>query len=204
MQRGRSWYALQVFSITQSRDPGLRVCAFRVFAGPMILAVDLQTDAMLTVVKGGLEDSQSIDVSGPSMFFFCSYLTIVRSIYCYQNRLSLVHLSLPPIYTHPPAQSLSLLYPMLDTLPFRILIAGIHINANTHRTNQPISLPISPPAPRFPPSAHPPQHPIPTVTKPFHERGSFTFPPLAGDPRPQRAGMMRRRMGGPKTRRRKM
>lgn len=48
---------LQKFSIMQNPDPGLRVCAFRVFAGPMILVVELQMDAVLMVVNGGLEDS---------------------------------------------------------------------------------------------------------------------------------------------------
>ncbi|KIM72853.1 hypothetical protein PILCRDRAFT_15774, partial [Piloderma croceum F 1598] len=78
--RGRSWYALQAFSITQSRDSGLRECAFSVFAGLMILIADLQTDVVLTVVEGGggLEDSQS-------------------------PALSLAHLSLLPILViHPP------------------------------------------------------------------------------------------------------
>jgi len=56
--------------MTQSRDPGLRVCAFRVFTAPMMLVADLQTDAVLTVLKGGLEDSESIDVGGLTFFFF--------------------------------------------------------------------------------------------------------------------------------------
>jgi hypothetical protein len=65
MQRGRPWHALQAqaFSMTQSADAGLRESAFRVFAGSSMLVMDLQTDAVLRVLKGGLEDSQSIDVS---------------------------------------------------------------------------------------------------------------------------------------------
>src|SRR5882762_10327222 len=64
MQRGRPWHALQAqaFSMTQSADAGLRESAFRVFAGSSMLVMDLQTDAVLRVLKGGLEDSQSIDV----------------------------------------------------------------------------------------------------------------------------------------------
>ena len=65
MQRGRPWHALQAqaFSMTQGQDPGLRECAFRVFAGSSMLVMDLQTDAVLRVLKGGLEDTESIDVS---------------------------------------------------------------------------------------------------------------------------------------------
>jgi len=57
--------------MTQSPDAGLRESAFRVFAGSSMLVMDLQTDAVLRVLKGGLEDSQSIDVS--SSFLFVSF-----------------------------------------------------------------------------------------------------------------------------------
>jgi hypothetical protein len=40
-----------------------------VFTAPMMLVVDLQTDAVLTVLKGGLEDLESIDVGGLTFFF---------------------------------------------------------------------------------------------------------------------------------------
>ena len=53
MQRGRPWHALQAqaFSMTQGPDPGLRESAFRVFAGSSMLVMDLQTDAVLRVLK---------------------------------------------------------------------------------------------------------------------------------------------------------
>lgn len=65
MQRGRPWHALQAqaFTMSQSPDAGLREAAFRVFAGSSMLVMDLQTDAVLGVLKGGLQDSESIDVS---------------------------------------------------------------------------------------------------------------------------------------------
>src|ERR1700683_489460 len=71
MQRGRPWHALQAqaFSMTQSQDPGLRESAFRVFAGSSMLVMDLQTDAVLRVLKGGLEDTESIDVNGFIYFY---------------------------------------------------------------------------------------------------------------------------------------
>lgn len=49
--------------MSQSPDAGLREAAFRVFAGSSMLVMDLQTDAVLGVLKGGLQDSESIDVS---------------------------------------------------------------------------------------------------------------------------------------------
>jgi hypothetical protein len=36
---------------------------FRIFAGSSMLVMDLQIDAVLGVLKGGLEDMESIDVS---------------------------------------------------------------------------------------------------------------------------------------------
>ena len=41
---------------------GLRECVFRLFVGSSMLVVDLQTDAVLKVLKGGLEHLESIDV----------------------------------------------------------------------------------------------------------------------------------------------
>ena len=51
--------------MTQSQDAGSRESAFRVFAGSSMLVMDLQPDAVLNVLKGGLEDTESIDVSPP-------------------------------------------------------------------------------------------------------------------------------------------
>jgi hypothetical protein len=41
--------------MTQSPDACMRESAFRVFAGSCMLVMDLQTNAVLRVLKGGLE-----------------------------------------------------------------------------------------------------------------------------------------------------
>lgn len=73
MQRGRPWHALQAqaFSMTRSTDAGLREAAFRVFAGSSMLVMDLQTDAVLGVLKTGLQDAESVDVNIHVPFCFC-------------------------------------------------------------------------------------------------------------------------------------
>jgi importin-5 len=111
----------QAFSMTQGRDAELRESAFRVFAGSSMLVMDLQTDAVLRVLKGGLEDMESIDVrTSPFMFVFVC--TDVRSFYRLQVRLATLRASVPYLSSldvHQLAQSFSLLYPMLNTLPSR-------------------------------------------------------------------------------------
>ena len=49
--------------MTQSLDSGLRERDFGVFAGSGMLVTDLQTDAVVRVLKDGLQDSESNDVS---------------------------------------------------------------------------------------------------------------------------------------------
>ena len=39
----------------------MRECTFRVFTGSSMLVTDLQTDAVLRVLRGGLEDKESIN-----------------------------------------------------------------------------------------------------------------------------------------------
>ncbi|KAF9457022.1 armadillo-type protein [Collybia nuda] len=111
MLRGRPWHALQAqaFSMTQVQggagDEGqagvgataLRESAYRVFAGCPNLVMDLQTDAVLGVFQRGLQDGYSVEVRHAALLASVAYLTAADS-----NQL---------------AQSLSLLYPMLDTLP---------------------------------------------------------------------------------------
>ncbi|KAG0701167.1 ARM repeat-containing protein [Suillus ampliporus] len=99
MSRGRPWHALQAqtFTMTQTGEVGFRECAYRLFSGCPNLVMDLQTDAVLTVFRKGLQDSQSVEVRLAALRASVSYLTA-----CDQHQLSL---------------SLSLLYPMLDTLP---------------------------------------------------------------------------------------
>ncbi|KAJ4482034.1 armadillo-type protein [Lentinula aciculospora] len=106
MLRGRPWHALQaqVFSMTQASDvtngvtgEGLRESAYRVFAGCPNLVMDLQTDAVLGVLGKGLRDERSIDVRYAALLASVAYLSHADS--------------------HQLAQSLSLMYPILDTLP---------------------------------------------------------------------------------------
>lgn len=71
MMRGRPWHALQaqVFSMAQAQGDGsgmggagLRESAYGVFAGCPNLVMDLQTDAVLTVFRRGLQDGYSVEV----------------------------------------------------------------------------------------------------------------------------------------------
>lgn len=64
MSRGQPWHALQAqaFNMTQTTEAGSRECAFRVFSGCPNLVIDLQTDAVLSVFRKGLQDAQSVDV----------------------------------------------------------------------------------------------------------------------------------------------
>jgi hypothetical protein len=50
--------------MTQTGEAGFRECAYRLFSGCPNLVMDLQTDAVLTVFRKGLQDSQSVEVSG--------------------------------------------------------------------------------------------------------------------------------------------
>ncbi|KAJ3715385.1 armadillo-type protein [Lentinula raphanica] len=106
MLRGRPWHALQaqVFSMTQATEvtngvtaEGLRESAYRVFAGCPNLVMDLQTDAVLGVLGKGLRDEHSIDVRYAALLASVAYLSHADA--------------------HQLAQSLSLMYPILDTLP---------------------------------------------------------------------------------------
>ncbi|KAJ2911702.1 hypothetical protein MD484_g8710, partial [Candolleomyces efflorescens] len=113
MARGRPWHALQAqtFTMTQAGHGGAgdavangsvspawlsRESAYRVFAGCPNLVMDLQTDAVLQVFQRGLQDGESIEVRHASLLASVSYLTIAD----------------PPQL----AQSLSLMYPLLETI----------------------------------------------------------------------------------------
>jgi hypothetical protein len=90
--------------MTRRQDLGLRESVFRVFAGSSMLVINLQTNTMLKVLKGSLEDSESIDVSGLEFFF--SFIPD-RSIDLAAPgpTLNLTHLSLLPILIqHPPTR----------------------------------------------------------------------------------------------------
>ncbi|KAH7883434.1 ARM repeat-containing protein [Phlebopus sp. FC_14] len=166
MSRGRPWHALQAqtFTMTQAGQAGFRECAFRVFSGCPNLVMDLQTDAVLSVFQRGLQDSQSIDVRLAALRACVSYLTASDA--------------------HQLSQSLSMLYPMLDTLPS---LPNVHLKTFLSSLTPLCS---SHPALFAPhmiallsflralimPTAD--SGPTPTVAKPFpHSGTSFAFPP---------------------------
>ncbi|KAF8637449.1 hypothetical protein AX17_002814 [Amanita inopinata Kibby_2008] len=115
MMRGRPWHALQAqaFSMAQAREDGgqmggggglgevrseyARENGYRVFAGCPNLVMDLQTDAVLGVFQSGLQDPYSVQVRHAALLASVAYLTAAD----------------PPQL----AQSVSLLNPMLETLP---------------------------------------------------------------------------------------
>ncbi|KAN0081729.1 Armadillo-type fold [Tylopilus felleus] len=166
MSRGRPWHGLQAqaFSMTQTAGAGFRECAFRVFSGCPNLVIDLQTDAVLSVFQKGLQDAQSVDVRLAALRACVSYLTASDA--------------------HQLAQSLSLLYPMLDTLPslpnahLKTFLSSLTPLCSSH----PILF-----APHLPallsflralimPTAD--SGPTPTIAKPFPSTStSFAFPP---------------------------
>lgn len=101
--------------MTQGQDPGLRESAFRVFAGSNMLVMDLQTDAVLRVLKGGHGEYRC---KFPFESYYFPYW-LIRSVR-QQVRLAALRAStsyLTSSNAHQLAQSLSLLYPMLDTFP---------------------------------------------------------------------------------------
>ncbi|KAI0253631.1 armadillo-type protein [Lactifluus subvellereus] len=165
MERGRPWHALQAqaFAMCKSADSSARECAFRIFAGCPNLVMDLQTDAVLRVLQEGLQDRQSIEVRHAALRASVSYFTS-----CDQHQV---------------AQSLSLMYPMLDTLPSlshahlpRFLITLTPLTSSHPQLFAPhlhVLLSFLPAL--IIPSAD--SGPTPTVARPFPGTQSFTFPP---------------------------
>ncbi|KII95405.1 hypothetical protein PLICRDRAFT_86789 [Plicaturopsis crispa FD-325 SS-3] len=165
MSRGRPWHALQAqtFSMAQNGDAPAREAAFAVFSGCPNLVMDLQTDGVLRVFQKGLQDAQSVEVRHAALRASVSYLTASDA--------------------HQLAQSLSLMYPMLETLPSLP-------NAQLPRflgTLTPLCT-ASPSlfAPHlaalltFVPALVLPSvdsGPTPTVARPFPAEGGFAFPP---------------------------
>ncbi|KAI0684888.1 ARM repeat-containing protein [Cytidiella melzeri] len=100
MSRGRPWHALQqqAFSMAQSEDPSIRETAYRVFAGSPNLIMDLQPESVLAILQKGLQDPQSVEVRHAAL------------------RAAVAFLSASDIAQQ--AQTLPLLYPMLNTLPY--------------------------------------------------------------------------------------
>lgn len=83
MSRGRPWHTLQqqAFSMAESQDPVARENAYRVFAGSPNLIIDLQTDSVLAALQKGLQDPQSVEVSGPLCFLTCALFQIASGIH---------------------------------------------------------------------------------------------------------------------------
>ncbi|KAF9218740.1 ARM repeat-containing protein [Gyrodon lividus] len=169
MSRGSPWHALQAqtFTMTQTAGAGFRECAFRVFSGCPNLVMDLQTDAVLSVFQKGLQDSQSVDVRLAALRACVSYLTASD--------------------THQLSQCLSLLYPMLDTLPS---LPNVHLKTFLSSLTPLCSSHPTLFAPHLTalllflralimPTAD--SGPTPTVAKPFPNTStSFVFPPGHG------------------------
>ncbi|KAL7277457.1 hypothetical protein ACG7TL_008378 [Trametes sanguinea] len=135
MKRGRPWHALQSqsFAMADSPDVHTREAAFRVFAGCPNLIMDLQTDAIISILQKGLQDQQSTEVSPrPTLLsisissrHICSIRrctipgSITSRVRC-RVRLAALRASvafLNALDLSQQAQALSLLYPMLNTLP---------------------------------------------------------------------------------------
>jgi importin-5 len=72
-RKGRPWLALQpqAFGMTQNGNTAMRESAFRLLAGTRMLGVCGQTDSVMKVLNGGLED-ESLDVS-PFLIMFLRY-----------------------------------------------------------------------------------------------------------------------------------
>jgi hypothetical protein len=165
----------------KSADSIARESAFRIFAGCPNLVMDLQTDAVLRVLQEGLQDRQSIEVclflpltpAGPFNFSFHVRHAALRASVSYLTSCD----------QHQVAQSLSLMYPMLDTLPSlshahlpRFLITLTPLTSSHPQLFAPhlhVLLSFLPAL--IIPSAD--LGPMPTVARPFPGTQSFTFPP---------------------------
>lgn len=99
MGRGRPWHALQAqaFSMTQSEDANAREGAYRVLNGCPNLILDLDSATVVGLLQKGLQDTQSTEVRLAALRASTTYLSS-----CEPHQLP---------------QCLSLMYPILDTLP---------------------------------------------------------------------------------------
>ena len=89
MRRGRPWHALQAqaFAMAQGGDAGSRDVAFRLFAGCPNLVMDLQTDAVLGVLKKGLQDPESVSVS---LYLCILYVSCTCHVMCRPARATTI------------------------------------------------------------------------------------------------------------------
>ncbi|KIM77399.1 hypothetical protein PILCRDRAFT_825362 [Piloderma croceum F 1598] len=99
IQRGRSWHALQAQAIDMAQSPNviLRESVFGLFSGTRMLVMGMPIDDLLKILKAGLEDQESVDVRFSALRAAGAYLCDADD--------------------HQLAQSVNILYPMLDTLP---------------------------------------------------------------------------------------
>ncbi|KAI0364989.1 ARM repeat-containing protein [Pilatotrama ljubarskyi] len=163
MKRGRPWHALQsqVFAMADSPDVHTREAAYRVFAGCPNLIMDLQTDAILSILHKGLQDQQSTDVR----------LASLRASVAFLSALDVAH----------QAHALSLMYPMLNTLPglpHAKLPPFLTVLTDLAGSNPHLFRPHIPALLAFLPSLLLPvvdAGPTPTVARP--NPGGFAFPP---------------------------
>ncbi|EMD36115.1 hypothetical protein CERSUDRAFT_156882 [Gelatoporia subvermispora B] len=167
MARGRPWHALQAqsFSMAASPDAGARESAYGVFSGSPNLIIDLQAESVITVLQKGLQDPQSVDVRLAALNASVAYLSAF---------------DIPQ-----QAQVLSLMYPMLNTLPsvphshLPTFLSTLTPLASSHPV---LFQPHLPALLRFLPALIVPTvdaGPTPTVARPNPGAGgsSFTFPP---------------------------
>ncbi|KAI0782934.1 ARM repeat-containing protein [Abortiporus biennis] len=170
MARGRPWHTLQAqaFSMCQYPDPTTKEMAFRVFAGSPNLVMDLQTDSVLGILREGLQDPQSVEVRLAALRASVAYLTA-------SDRSQQAH-------------ALSLMYPMLNTLPalphshLPTFLSTLTPLASSHPT---LFAPHLPDLLKFFPGLILPSAdagPTPTVARPNPGGGSsFVFPPPGHD-----------------------
>ncbi|PPQ86212.1 hypothetical protein CVT25_006892 [Psilocybe cyanescens] len=155
MARGRPWHALQAqaFSMTHAqgmageRGAGggmggaenggagvsgvmLRESAYRIFAGCPNLVMDLQIDAVLGVFQRGLQDPEDIEVRHAALLASVAFLSSADATQL--------------------AQSISLLSPMLDTLPAlanALSQPPLHASSSSSSSTSPTSSTSSNPTP---------------------------------------------------------
>ncbi|KAH8088992.1 ARM repeat-containing protein [Cristinia sonorae] len=171
MNRGRPWHALQAqaFSMAQSPDPGLREAAYRVFAASPNLIIDLQAESVLGILQKGLQDQHSVEVRLASLLASVAYLSSSD--------------------IHQQAQTLTLMYPMLNTLTFlpHTQLPSFLSTLTPLATSHPnLFAPHLPSLLQFLPGLIIPSGdpgPTPTVARPNPGGGgpSFVFPPPGAD-----------------------
>lgn len=179
MRNGRPWHALQteIFKLVHSPDPMGREIAYRVFTSSPNIILDLQVESVLATLQGGLEDRESTDVR-----HFHAY-PCPQNLYSFQVRLAALGAAVEYLSNsdeHQHAQSLSLMYPILNTLPsvphnqvakFLSTLTPLTACPDLFVHHLPALLSFVPAL--LLPSTDP--GPTPTISKPYPTEGSFSF-----------------------------